>query len=381
MINLRTDQYSTVTNEYVDCILPLVTERFKLREKEIQALLLRKITKNDLRDILIGKINEHSTVSFVNDYRKSIILSSINYKDGIFQFASKQKKYTNSERNYLYRITRNDLVKIYHNDLISHLYSLDDLNIISFKDFKILQAEIKKIIEPFDILFKDIFNYNSFLGKNKKLRAKIIDATNVTVCPYCNRQFIDKYKDRNKQESVLAQLDHFYPQSKFPLFSLSLYNFVPSCAHCNSILKRDKVIDVMYPFNNNGNSEDFFNISYKNYRQVIGIELPEIEIIKNNNFSCTNELLHCYALEIMRTKELYKNHRNFVMETNWKSSLDSVPYRQFLKNTFKAYNSKNLTDEEISLIIYSYSGTEEELYKRPLSKLAHELIPVTQRSY
>lgn len=88
---------------------------------------------------------------------------------------------------------------------------------------------------------------------DSELRKKIIDLKNVSVCPYCNRNYISStYKflqcnncnqellvidgtekecpgckqEINGQTKVVntAQLDHFFPKDSYPLFAVSFYN-------------------------------------------------------------------------------------------------------------------------------------------------------------
>ncbi len=55
--------------------------------------------------------------------------------------------------------------------------------------------------------------YNSLYKAYDKLDNNwLIKELGVTVCPYCNRDFIN-----NRGSSTSAQLDHFYPRSKYPI--------------------------------------------------------------------------------------------------------------------------------------------------------------------
>ena len=54
-------------------------------------------------------------------------------------------------------------------------------------------------------------------------------ALRLTVCPYCNRSFINNRGDRESGR----QFDHFFSKDEMPYFALSLYNLVPSCSTCN----------------------------------------------------------------------------------------------------------------------------------------------------
>lgn len=96
---------------------------------------------------------------------------------------------------------------------------------------------------------KKIFDYEKLIGRTF-LRNEILTKINTNVCPYCGRQFITSYNKENILKSTAA-LDHFYPKSKYPFFALSLFNFIPACNTCNSLMKLSKDFYVnrhLYPF-------------------------------------------------------------------------------------------------------------------------------------
>lgn len=69
---------------------------------------------------------------------------------------------------------------------------------------------------------------------------------NLSVCPYCNRQYIFTVF-RGKKGVVRPQLDHFFPKSVYPFLSCSFFNLIPSCPFCNQG-KGDKTIEIIYPY-------------------------------------------------------------------------------------------------------------------------------------
>lgn len=69
---------------------------------------------------------------------------------------------------------------------------------------------------------------------------KFCKGLNVSVCPYCNRQYIftvAEHEDHQRKGSVTCyvrpELDHFYPKDIYPYLSCNLYNLIPSCSVCN----------------------------------------------------------------------------------------------------------------------------------------------------
>lgn len=52
----------------------------------------------------------------------------------------------------------------------------------------------------------------------------------VEVCPYCNRIYTTTL---HRKKRIRPDFDHFYPQSRYPYFAVSLFNLIPSCSMCN----------------------------------------------------------------------------------------------------------------------------------------------------
>ncbi len=61
----------------------------------------------------------------------------------------------------------------------------------------------------------------------------------MNVCSYCNRNFINPiYKEEKVGQDNSKQapdIEHFFPKSIYPLFSLSISNLLPSCTFCNKV--------------------------------------------------------------------------------------------------------------------------------------------------
>jgi len=92
-------------------------------------------------------------------------------------------------------------------------------------------------------IVKGIFNYYNYRGK-PECHANC-EKLKLQFCPYCNEQTIQVITQIDPLTAVqdtlaLLQLDHFYPQSRHPYFSLSFFNLIPGCSVCNAQLKREK---------------------------------------------------------------------------------------------------------------------------------------------
>ena len=114
------------------------------------------------------------------------------------------------------------------------------LNERNFRDDIVLcpPSKLIKVIESFNLRFPDIdydaedwrYFRNYMIRQYERVRKGILhlvlNSLNLSVCPYCNRQYIFG-TDNNRK--VGAQFDHFYSKSKYPYLALSFYNLIPVC--------------------------------------------------------------------------------------------------------------------------------------------------------
>lgn len=219
MINFSKNIYDGFTNEYLERIISKVENRYNtVKESDSANPFFNNVRKEDLKEILVGPIVDNPRFSFIDEYRKTIIFYNFNvdelalseFKEAINELITQcetprlkqgMKKYSNYEEN--------------------------------MHEFKSLQEFAYQPIAKMQSVIDSIFQYTYI---NRKLRTQIMEYTGIFVCPYCNRNFISAYKLDDDTKGSSAQLDHFYPKNKFPMFTLSLYNFVPVCYHCNAIL-------------------------------------------------------------------------------------------------------------------------------------------------
>ncbi len=379
MIKISTSNLNNYKKEHInnlkDRVLVLIPEfpyPYRINNNEDFAL-----------NLLINPFD--SEFVFLKDYYHSVIYiieSSFylsNSKNNINDILSNEEK--NRLDNYLNSIDNHSVFKnffsnsskIKFSDLIKSVSLLKQF--ISNKKstskpdkYKDLELEIKIKLGFSCSHYIDIRNffsklnnlYNSDLFKSK--RAELIDALGITVCPYCNRQYIDIYKrKREKDKIAIAQLDHFYPKSDFPLYSVSLYNLVPSCASCN-LLKSNKLSLYNYPYckdANEKNKEKYFELKIENYNQLIGIEDIDISIVSNNNGV------------IKDNSVLYQNHRAFINNLLRKKKLDNNTYRESINSYFI---NNQLTEMEFRELLYGFSGEITEFLEKPLAKLAYDII-------
>lgn len=173
-----------------------------------------------------------------------------------------------------------------------------------------------------DCKVKKVINYELMNKKNEdgiSHRNKIISMMGVRVCPYCNRNYITNYKKKdNKSEFTTADLDHFYPQSKYPLLALSLYNFIPSCQICNSRMKGDENTEgAIYPYNESFDDYDTkFTTGIEIVEQLLN-EKKEFKVflkIKSSSKEGDIEKIN-KSKKLFKLDEIYEtSHNDYIKE-------------------------------------------------------------------
>lgn len=226
-----------------------------------------------------------------------------------------------------------------------------------------------KAIESFNKHFPDIDYKGSewcdfrkyMIGQYEKVRKKILykvlNSLNISVCPYCNRQYIFG-ADNNRK--VAAQFDHFYNKSKYPYLALSFYNLIPCCPTCNKA-KGEEHIDInpyIEGFGNNGK---------------LTIDSPLNCILRNMNWDISFESDdRCKTnIQAFALNELYKKHKDYAYEIVLKSIANQKGYYNDLKMSF---SKLGITDEIIDRVIWGNYLDECQLSNRPLSKMTLDII-------
>ena len=222
---------------------------------------------------------------------------------------------------------------------------------------------------------------------DSELRKKIIDSKNISVCPYCNRNYINStYKilhcnncnqdllvidgtekecsgcnqEINGPTKVLntAQLDHFFPKDSYPLFAVSFYNLIPSCYSCNHVKSNRDLeyspYDTSFPF-------DDVKFTY------IPKSVDKIEIKINSDDSAFKN-----GIRILGIEELYQSHVDVVYELIWKKEVYTYSYREGLSEILNQTNLE-LSKTEVNRFITGHYTDKENYGKRPLSKMVTDI--------
>lgn len=183
---------------------------------------------------------------------------------------------------------------------------------------------------------------------------------NVKTCPYCNMQYtLYALEKRNKGVAVL-QYDHFISQTKYPMFSMSLYNLIPSCGACN-----------------NGKGEKEWNLAYHPYYTSIGDKMRfrvknPLALLIGREEAIEIQTVHPSGQawknfdKATHVEVLYKRHQDVAHE---------VFGRAYAYRYYKEIKVPGLGDDNAfwERILKGFYPNTDDIEKRPLTKLQQDL--------
>ncbi len=145
-----------------------------------------------------------------------------------------------------------------------------------------------------DYLYKERFS-------DKPYRIEFMDSLGITVCPYCNRNFVNSTKER-----TMCQFDHFFNKNKYPLLAVSFYNLIPVCSSCNHAKGENEI--KYSPHDKKYKTNDLVNFDFS----IIGMDYLfndkdlKIELDGDKDFN--------QNIKAMMLDEVYQLHTDVVQE-------------------------------------------------------------------
>jgi len=197
------------------------------------------------------------------------------------------------------------------------------------------------------------------------------------VCYYCNRAYTTNFISDNEEKKSTFQLDHFYEKIHYPYLALSLYNFIPCCATCNSTVKNSAINskdDDCYAQKCIApNREDFdfdnsvrFSSFYNN--EEVSIDKPDD--IKHNLIEMSGEEKYKNYIDLFKLDERYESHKNL--------AFDLIKTRDILPDTRISEISHllSLSEDEVKMHFfgkYLYDDIANDTLSKYLKDLGREL--------
>ncbi|MEB8692969.1 hypothetical protein P4H09_29520 [Bacillus cereus] len=284
-----------------------------------------------------------------------------------------------------------DLEKI----ITGNIYELDgirekfDEQLKTFPQYKGKKKnrEEQELYDRLEIFKKEYkYFYNSFEWNAYEFQKEL----GITVCPYCNSQYIFIYKSDSGR--TRAVLDHFFDKGTYPFLAISIYNLVPCCKVCNSDFKGRETVTLKTHY-----SPYERDISqYIRFTKEIFVdpieEISTMEGQKPNEYIDFVSVILGYKNDfnikldttgvneemkgkiegnekLFHIEELYnKFHKQYVQDIVLKSYIYNYTYRQQLSSAYKVFfNSPQELREALMPSI-------ENDKKTILGKLTREII-------
>lgn len=196
-----------------------------------------------------------------------------------------------------------------------------------------------------------------------------IKQLNIKTCCYCNAQYATTFI-KGDDSMASYDLDHYYPQSKYPYLSTSFFNLIPSCGCCNRHKSNQDVFH--YPLYVNKHKKMLqFNVEPKSiiqYWLTANPQMLKIDIIDGK------DALPGFADDydrVFHIRKIYTAHIDEVEEILWKSRIYNDSYREQLRQSFSKLFAHE--SDKFLRLYYGFLIKESDILKRPLSKMKQDI--------
>lgn len=196
------------------------------------------------------------------------------------------------------------------------------------------------------------------LYRDKFPRQKFVEELQVTVCPYCNRNFINSTYKR-----TMCDLEHFYDKASYPMLAVSFYNLIPVCHPCNHVKASSRI--SYSPHNCKWHTDELLTFDYfikgpdfLTDKEQIGIEMDCASEFKDN-------------AKVLKLNDVYQIHTDVVQECIKKSIIFNPDY---LEDLYQMYDGLFESKEELYRVVFGNYKEETDYGKRPLSKLTRDIL-------
>ena len=240
-------------------------------------------------------------------------------------------------------------------------------------ELKLLKKAFDDIIDGKTMAGAHVEFKNELLNRlgYKKLRnnfyAKYYEGIGVKACVYCNSQLAVTVRTIHGERSAKFQVDHFYPKSDYPCFSISFFNLLPVCGVCNN-KKRTQWVDYdvysdeptklknsPFKFRLDKRSLVSYRVNGMTENLIIKFDDPE-----NKEFNKHFDI-----------EGIYSTQKDLAEELVLKSLIYNENYLKSLKKSFrKLYPNKIPMAER--LLVGNYTE-QKDIHKRPMSKFTQDI--------
>lgn len=221
----------------------------------------------------------------------------------------------------------------------------------------------------------DVFSQKKGSGCHLRSVHTLLSMLGVEICPYCNRQFTSTidYGD----QLVRSQIDHFKNKKDYPYLSLSINNLVPCCSLCN-LLKHDRDLDILYPYEEGIGDSYFFEAKCDNNNitslltgssdatQRFELAFSKREDVPDSSYKKRAET----SVKAFALRELYQSHKGYVADLFFQRYIFTDELLSDIKDQFPTLFK---SEDEIKRILLLMDYSPASWGKRTLEKLTHDI--------
>ncbi|MEC1628632.1 hypothetical protein [Bacillus paranthracis] len=244
----------------------------------------------------------------------------------------------------------------------------------------IRKEAINKTLEKIFVKEYDRFTDRDVKDPNLWWAYTFVQNVNVSVCPYCNSQFIFTYL--NDDGRTRPVLDHFFCKSEYPFLAISIYNLIPCCKVCNSDFKGSTIVDLenyinpyihefegKVPFIREVVTKNKTKKAKTNYFSAITGESDNFKIVLDFS-GLPEELIDQYEnhAELFHINELYQNHKNYIKDLIVRYRIYNDVYTNQLKSS---YSKLFQNSDDLRQVLMP---RKDQMNNIMLSKLTRDII-------
>lgn len=229
-----------------------------------------------------------------------------------------------------------------------------------------------------ELFYDNIVRCMRYSHIQSKVFPEYVRRLGIKTCVYCNAQYA--ITTENDGMDSLYEFDHCLPKSKYPYLSANFFNLQPCCGPCN---RKKLANDMMYGdhfatiWREEGDmtKDDFFfhlkDDSIAKY--LTDYRRTDIDIEFKVREDAPDQVKRLYEdyCKNFRIKRLYREHKDVAEELIWKKYSYNNALVQSLKDAFDS--KANITEQDVKRLIMGYYMDENDVYKRPLSKMVQDV--------
>lgn len=196
----------------------------------------------------------------------------------------------------------------------------------------------------------------------------IVKKLGIRTCVYCNAQYAFSYSLGN-DDFINYEIEHWMPKSKYPYLCTSFFNLQPSCPKCNKMKSNKDDILPFCLFTHNVEDLNPFEFSVDKGSCALFLATNDKEKLRIS-FKAKDEQLGENMNILFHITTQYQAHKDIVEELIWKQKIYNQTILDIYRDSFKSLGFRK---SDFNRFILSNYDMEEDILKRPLSKMMQDI--------